>query len=534
MGQILSDIFHYLNRSHGIVVLGLAAVLLLWRRGGVLSFFTGSRFISRLGTAAAGILILTYLGVLILAQISIGYFDHLEPLVASISWIVVHGGPGYPDVDTGDLYGGLYGPLLLWITGAALLIYPGMAATKLVAAAAFAMGAGIIWGMSSRLLLNWRIRLLMGATLIALVVPYRYSAYWVRPEPFLFLISSLAILASKGRNPWVRIIIVGLLAGSAVNLKIHGFLYVLPVGLQLLGSLETTRRRILGVAGAALAAGIAFLAPVLADPSVIRLYSVYLPLAAGHGLSPTATVENLELAAGLMSPALLFFFWRRPHLSRDQLWFAVGLAASSAAVIVLGSKVGALPNYLFPMVPSFFWFAAEMLAASPSRHESSQSQTGLAATAFLLVFASVAGTWALMVEAPPRPFSRNAEARAKSVELTRWISAYPNAEMGPGDPSSYPDTYFGPLQVMRNGILHIGVPAWMDLREGGVSEAAASRFIENCSVHAWVLPAGAPFSVETPYTERQLFSAEFQSAFAANYQQVAQGQFYSVWACRTH
>ncbi|MDB5395076.1 MAG: hypothetical protein JWM91_2582, partial [Rhodospirillales bacterium] len=233
MGELLSVILHAYHRCHGVFVLPLAAVILAWNRGG-LRFAVASRFVTSVAIGLACLVLVTYFGILILRQFSVVYGDHLEALVASISWLVVHRRPGYPDWQDGDLYGDLYGPLLFWINGLTLLISPSVAATKLVAAGALVLGLLGLLTLSMRAVPGWPARLLLAAILVEQLLPYRFTAYWIRSEPFLYLIAVLAILAEIRRKPGLAMLLVGLLTGLAVDLKIHAMLYTLPVGLLIL------------------------------------------------------------------------------------------------------------------------------------------------------------------------------------------------------------------------------------------------------------------------------------------------------------
>jgi hypothetical protein len=533
MGQLLSVILHFYHQCHGIFVLPLAALILAWNRGAGLRLAIASRLVTWGAIGAACVVLATYFGILVLRQFSVVYGDHLEGLVASISWLVVHGRPGYPDWRDSGLYGDIYGPLLFWINGAALLISPTIAATKLLAAGALILGIASLWGLSSRAASRWQLRLILAAILVEQLLPYRFTSYWIRSEPFLYLFAALAILAGLGRRRRLAMLLVGLLTGLAVDLKIHAMLYMLPVGLLIMARGGNSRERVVLVTVGALAALAAFVAPVFADPSVILLYTQYLALAAGHGFSATAIVENLEIAAALAAPPLILWLWRRPILVKDDLWFAGGLAVATLAIVVLGSKVGALPNYLLPLAPSFFYLTVRTLAASSRRQQAAGTELGLMATTFLIVLACNAGSWLLMLQMLPQAPAHNAIMEAKRAEFVALISAHPNAETGVADDASYEDTYFAVLQVIHNSMLHIAVPAWMDLREGGISESYALRFIQNCTVPAWILPNGVPFAPVTPYTNGPLFSDEFRAAFAKNYSVIERGAFYTVWSCQT-
>jgi hypothetical protein len=533
MGELLSVILHDYHQCHGIFVLPLGALILAWGKGRGLRFAVGSRFVAFTALGLAALVLVTYLVILIQRQLSVLYGDHLEGLVASISWLVVHGRPGYPDWHDGDLYGGIYGPLLFWINGAGLLISPTIVATKLVASGALVLGLLSLGILSNQANPGWPMRLLLVALLVEQLLPYRFTAYWIRSEPFLYLLAALAILAGARLKPVAAILLVGLLAGLAVDLKIHAMFYMLPVGLLVLARAGDGRRMAIFVTGAALAAMAALFVPILADPSTVLLYTHYLALAAGHGFSAPAVVENLEIAAALATPSLICFLWRRPMLAKDDVWFLAGLAVATVVVTILGSKNGALPNYLLPLAPSFFYLTVRTLAARPCHGPRAGAERGRAATAVGVVFACNAGSWLLMVQTVPKLASYNTVMTGKRAEFLALLAAHPDAETGIGDDASYEDTYFALLQVMRNGMLHIAVPAWMDLREGGISESYALRFVDGCVVPAWILPAGAPFSLITPYTNQPLFSDAFRAAFAQNYRLAEHGASYDVWACRT-
>jgi hypothetical protein len=532
MGQLFSVILHQYHQTHGIVFLVMAVAILAWGRGRILRLCIRSHVFVTVALLLAGLVTATYLAVMLLRLIGTGYGDHLEATVASISWLVAHGRSGYPDWKGGDLYGDIYGPLLFWINGIALLIWPSITATKLAADAALIAGAVALSALSCRAASGWRTRLLLAALLVAQLLPYRSTAYWIRSEPFLYLLAALVILASIRLRPLTAILAVGLLAGMGVDLKIHAPFYMLPAGLLILTRARTAKETILFVALGVAAALAAFVAPMLADPSVVLLYTKYLALAAGHGLSASAIIENIEIAAALVAPPLMIFLWRRPKLARDDLWFLGGLAVASLAVIVLGSKIGALMNYLLPLTPSFFYLTVRLLILPTRAEEPAQTRLGLAAVSFLILFACNAGSWLLTLQMLPGWPAYDRLQKSRQAEFLSLLDAHPDAEAGAAGDDNYEDSFFAALQVIRNGTFHISVPAWMDLREGHVDEAYAIRFIEGCATPSWILPNGLPFSLVTPYTGRPLFSDDFRAAFDKNYRPAERGKFYTVWTCQ--
>src|SRR5215469_8955718 len=52
------------------------------------------------------------------------YLDQVQPTVATISWLGMKGQELYPNWTTGKIYGLVYGPVLFFINGMALLLSP--------------------------------------------------------------------------------------------------------------------------------------------------------------------------------------------------------------------------------------------------------------------------------------------------------------------------------------------------------------------------------------------------------------------------
>jgi hypothetical protein len=126
-----------------------------------------------------------------------------------------------------------------------LLISPTVAATKLVAATALVADLLGLWTLSNRAVPGWPARLLLAVILVEQLLPYRFTAYWIRSERFLYLIAVLAIQAGIGRKPGLAMLLVGLLTGLAVDLKVHATVHTLPVGLPILARRRAAYRPII-------------------------------------------------------------------------------------------------------------------------------------------------------------------------------------------------------------------------------------------------------------------------------------------------
>src|SRR5512145_1637874 len=72
------------------------------------------------------------------------FVDHVEPSIASLSWLAVQGGRLYPDASGPDMYGLPYGPVLFLANGAVMKVFgPGLAAAKLAGAISAVVAVGL-------------------------------------------------------------------------------------------------------------------------------------------------------------------------------------------------------------------------------------------------------------------------------------------------------------------------------------------------------------------------------------------------------
>ncbi len=114
-----------------------------------------------------------------------------------------------------------------------LLWYPAIAASKLI---------GIGFGLAALLMLFLAVRnragskdaLAMCALMIALLSIEQHYWFWNRPDSILIAIVALGALLFDRARPAVGLAGLGLLAGVAINLKIFGALYLLPLALACL------------------------------------------------------------------------------------------------------------------------------------------------------------------------------------------------------------------------------------------------------------------------------------------------------------
>ncbi len=136
----------------------------------------------------------------------------------------------------------------------------------------------------------------------------------MRSDVLLGLIGALSVLAGTSRPTLANAVFLGLLGGIAMNLKIHGAAYVLPMYVLLLCRMETNAIRVRLTLIAGLAGIVALALPFL--PSTVSLpeYLHYVQLATGQPISRWMFEKNVVFAVLLLVPILWIYFFFRPNL----------------------------------------------------------------------------------------------------------------------------------------------------------------------------------------------------------------------------
>jgi hypothetical protein len=461
-----------------------------------------------------------------------GYLDHVEASIAAVSWWYHSGHPLYPAwSDNEGLYGFAYGPLLFQITAAALIPGPSILLSKLPGFAGFWLACGFVaWAFRSSLP-SVRQALLPVAVLMLIAGGYWRAAYWVRSEPYLLLCAALALFSYRRLDRTVAAIAIGLLAGCAVNLKIHGALYVLPYAVALLAASGSNAARariaLIGVASGLFAAALPFLDP---DVSLVH-YAAFLGAALHHGLDRSLLLLNIRLSAVLVMP-VLFLAWRRVRgEAQPDLLMGFVYCACVVVVCLIGAKRGAGPTHLLPFLPTFVFFVirAAQLVRIPS-DQATKSST-LAVYFLVLAIAYVPSFESNLVNLAA--WDRATDDPAFRREAIRLYADYPAAVMGTSDDTSYSLTEYKAIGVFAGGPLIFDTSTWMDLQKGGIPDAVMQRLLIGCRTPFWIIPnGGEPFTKTSAYDPDPLFSDRFRELFHQGYKVVRTGEYYSVWGCQ--
>jgi hypothetical protein len=452
------------------------------------------------------------------------YFDSFEATVASISWLWMQGHELYPNWTTEEIYGLVYGPVLFLMNGLVLFLSPSIFASKLPGVMSFGAALVATW-----ILLMWKTAssltsLFLLASLIMLFATFDESAYWNRAEPFLILLSVLALLLACRSPSLVAGVGIGVLAGVAVGLKLHGFIYTVPAAAVALARVKSLRGQVLiALIGGACAVASALL-PYLAKGASITNYLRFLAAELDSGFSWSLFVINLLFMFILTAPLVGILIWRKPALSSPDRWMLVALGISLAVTTLIGTISGGGTRHLLPLLPICIYGIA--VVNGPSKTEAKE----VAALIFVSVFFAYSPNLFLnighfyQVDVTPE--------REKIAELKTYLNSYPEAQIGISDAEHYPSYFYKVFSVWNGRPLDVDFDVWMNLEYAGVDEEYIARFIKECTVPMWILPLGAPFTMHNRYDGRPLLSESFRKTFSTNYRQIATGYAYQVWKCK--
>ena len=443
------------------------------------------------------------------------FIDHAEPAMATLGIILLKGRPLYPGLDEYSFHGLLYGPLLFEIQAGAIFLgstlagLPVILSSKLAGLLAFLAASGIFFKLAR----GWK----FGRTYYTLLLlPFGILAFWNRCEPLFLLLVACSFWAIESGSRPRALLVLGLCAGLASGLKLHGFLYVAPAIVIFWSRGKFTLGAVLILIGAA--AG-SFL--LLFFPGQVSLFSFidYLVFATRHGLSWHVFLLNLIFVCALWSPLIVAFAanGRWQELRRPSL---LALGALQVVVAIVGSKPGAGIHHLLPFIPVNALIFARYLDADEEPAMQwvwiAMLLPGLAACAVLA--SGLARDW--------RPY---AQARQ---ELERIQAQYPDVVMGLAGGNTYSRAFLRPLLEM-NGATQVEYSTYMDLQLAGVADTPLRQAFESCLIKHLAMPKGEPaFSLRTYYPPAPpLFSDGLRETFGRRFVKVENGRWYDTYGC---
>jgi hypothetical protein len=461
--------------------------------------------------------------------LSLGFWDHWEPTIASISWYFWSGNDVYPDPNSSEVYLTHFGPYLYIFNGAIeALLRPSIFSAKL---------GGVLFGCGSVLavfFLVWRycaasIALLATSLFVAMQLHFSHFSFWNRPEPFLVFFVSGACLAMT-RPSWWSAIIVGIAAGVCLNLKIHSILYFIPL-------LAYTRRpmsvRHIALAIAALC--VVWMAPFCLFRNIsFPNYCVALKMGATHGFDPWIYAGILRWCFLLAMPVGLITILAyiqdpdRVKHAFDKNKMAVFLIMLAFIFMLIpASKVGSGAHHYMPFLPIVFLVVTYLHRDGLVIHFNHSKST-------LLVYAClISWTVCLFVFAGFKLRDMKWRLQSNShflgvlaSEIQEVLDKYGGTHVvcmgqagGPQGGGQYEFTYLRPLLVFKGMPIGLDPAVLMDRKKAGGTIPPADAIGKSLGTMPvmWMIPKGEePFTLRTWYPPGDdLYGEQFRQDFSS-------------------
>ena len=484
--------------------------------------------------ARAGRHILVGVGIAILAAYcsvvlwyarQMAYFDPAEPTITAVASVFNAGKPLYPSLDDPERYAHVYGPLLFMVhAGVLSAIGPSILSSKAVGATAVLVSLVLGFALFARR--SGPLLAIVATSACALVyMAFGNVTFWTRSDPLLILCVVVALGASPSSSWQWPALLMGLTMGIAVNLKLTGPLYLLPV----LATVTFTHG-LRAMIGAIVVAAPVAIAPYLIPQVSLPHYWDYFELSARNGIVAATLRRSVEWVIFLCAPLVAALWPRRvsgqPPERSGRIWIA--LAAGFSAVTLASAKPGGGPFHLLPFVPIL---ADELVRIPTERWRRPVART--VAVAFgIAAFGMGISSQAV--------FFRTVAARdlAPAVaDVRQFVEAHPTERVAVGYAGTSYLSHARPEAVFRSGDYLLDAPAVQEHRLSGLALPASTiKAIENCRVGYWLVPRdGQPFVVPNAYLPAgppDVFPVEFRDAFLRRHTRTGSIGGFDVWQCR--
>jgi hypothetical protein len=445
------------------------------------------------------------------------YLDHIEGNVVISGWQFVHGAPLYESLGGAPLFATYYGPLAYLLEAPALALFgAGVTVSKITSLLALAATLAVMsWHFRRRPAGGQRLDGML--LLIAGLLFFCPVSYWVRPDPIETLLVALGVASARSRSGAVGL---GICIGLAVNLKVHAFMYFLPIVVDLWSSSGWR-----SLARMAVASGLTFLLPFLAPGISLQDYVTTLATQIGHRAhahSAQPFVDGIVLIGvpGLLVAVAMARQAQRT-VGRERLYFC-GILATLALLAYPATFPGAGLYHLAPFVPvladAFHRLRADNLAARW-------------APVMLLVAGVPSGVVSLRAMEQMTGWGVIADEALVAADR----DAGQTIQVGYGDnPRSYQISQLSKTVLALNGHpAMLDAQVLMELRYIGID--GSMRWLPDladCRFGRWLLPKHEePFAVTSYYDGGPLFDDEFRRVFLERYELVGSTAHFDVWAC---
>lgn len=468
-----------------------------------------------------------------------GFAGEVEPIVSSLAWLVQGGHPLYTAFDAAERYSVLYGPAVFLTNGLFLkLLGPTLASAKVASLLGGIGSLLFLYGAVSR---ERRDAVALGATTLATLYFWTqgFAVYLVRPDALLLFAVGLGLFGAVRLRRWLALATVAAAVGFAINLKVHGGLYFVPV-LGLVWRRFGWRDTIVTSLGAVAVVGAPFL---FHDQISLRNYLGWLRNAVSHGLELSTLDQTLRYAVFLLLPPLGLLL---AVPGRYRLWSRFGLDVALllpvyGLILVLAAKPGAGPVHLLPLVPTTVFLFAEILRASleqaafaPLERTVRGSRQWLRPVLVATVAtALLAGSVNIYRAVRYVDYEIN-QTPHLAEDVQEIMREYPDLTISMacgGERLSFQATWLRPLLVFADNPVLIDPISVMDSSLSGrqISQRTYQALTDG-KIAVWLVPRRQiPFAKRNWYSPHlPLFSERFQEHFMACYTPRAHSRYFDL------
>ncbi|RAU23264.1 hypothetical protein CU669_03695 [Paramagnetospirillum kuznetsovii] len=453
-----------------------------------------------------------------------GYIDHGESAISAMAWKLMEGAQVYYPMDSPERISNVYGPVtFLWHAWPLALFGGTVSASKIAAmvAAVLMTPALFILTRGTGSMLGWIVAFLTAIYTVNVAFPVV-----IRPDALLTLVVAVAVFAAAKADTWGwrSTVIMAMAAGIAVDIKIHGFIYLAPIGLYHLSG-NWRRLPVMAIVAAAVA-GLFFVMPAFPLTNYLAWFG------------PMAGKENNWLVGWFWEIALYYFpflFVALGASRRLPVRETVYLGAYGLCVLLTvfpATKLGGGSHYFMPFLP----MAADLLRRVAALGQTRRQRIAITAMALLTLMGSF--------QAERRFFKRlewgrSADVTAdiadildrhkdKRVQMTSGYVAATDATA----PLSFHYYQWRNLPVYRGNPYTLDVGIMMELTKLGVPfPAEAVRRLASCHTQVWLVPKdGEPLNIKGYYNQ-QVFPQEARDAFFAHTRKVESSRYFDLWEC---
>jgi hypothetical protein len=466
-----------------------------------------------------------------------GFRDHIEPNTAVLAWLFYSGQPIYHPIDAAERYAFLYGPLAYMATGVLYGLFGASTFTaKLAGLICLVLTfAGVTAAVARTNAGKWMPVLIALGYMALLALFFKNHSFWSKPDPFMMAATAFGLFACVLNNRRAAWLLCGLCLGLAVNAKITGGIYFLPL---LAWFFERDGFR--AVIATGLVALTVMVLPFIASANISWInYLTLLQAAGDHGISRTLLLENGLFILLAAMPALLFIFLERYQTGQFSIvmrhkWVSGSALLAVLLILVAASKPGSGSHHFLPFLPLLAFVSARVCmqvygdVVTPAASYFWGAM--LALLLAVVIKSSVALYYGLRIV-------NHQAGRQVVADVTAIIESYPerNIYMGYGNGSKYTRTFYRNQLAYNDNPYLIDAPAMMDFQFSGleIPVATIDKILADGSA-VWLIPAGQePFTIVNWYyrqTNGLLFDDRFRQAFDANFHKVASTPSFDVYA----